>query len=199
MTSLKKMTGTDSFLKQTNEEKKCRIETVEDCQARSFIDRVQEKCGCVPWALSTILGTKVRQQQLFFSLQFPIQDVQFCSPIDYVCYTEVVEETFDCGVSCTGLYADVVFTEDKILNAKTPFSVPVVNAYGKIRTFTIRNSGAEQGKERQKLLLLLQKYTEYKNSFVKQNKFHPQLSNLCEYILSRPGQSQGLLYKHCHR
>ena len=59
MTSLKKMTGTDSFLKQTDEEKKCRIETLEDCQARSYIDRVQEKCGCVPWALSTAQLTKV--------------------------------------------------------------------------------------------------------------------------------------------
>ena len=59
LTALKKMTGTDSFLKQTEEEKKCRIETLEDCQARSYIDRVQEKCGCVPWALTTALGTKV--------------------------------------------------------------------------------------------------------------------------------------------
>ena len=59
MTALKKMTGTDSFLDQTDEEKKCRIESLEDCQARSYIDRVQEKCGCVPWALTTALGTKV--------------------------------------------------------------------------------------------------------------------------------------------
>ena len=59
MTSLKKMTGTDSFLKQTDEEKKCRIETLEDCQARSYIDRAQEKCGCVPWALSATLASKV--------------------------------------------------------------------------------------------------------------------------------------------
>ena len=59
MTALKKMIGTDSFLKQTDEEKKCRIETVEDCQARSYIDRVQEKCGCVPWALSVTLASKV--------------------------------------------------------------------------------------------------------------------------------------------
>ena len=59
MTALKKMTGTESFLKQTDEEKKCRIETLEVCQARSYIDKVQEKCGCVPWALTTALGTKV--------------------------------------------------------------------------------------------------------------------------------------------
>ena len=68
LTSLKKMTGTESFLKQTDEEKKCRIETIEDCQARSYIDRVQEKCGCVPWALSATLASKVRQPQLFLLL-----------------------------------------------------------------------------------------------------------------------------------
>ena len=68
MTSLKKLTGTESFLTQTDEEKKCSIETLEDCQARSYIDRVQEKCGCVPWAISTALGTKVRQPQLFLLL-----------------------------------------------------------------------------------------------------------------------------------
>ena len=53
MTSLKKMTGTESFLKQTDEQKKCRIGTFEDCQAKSYIDTVQKKCGCVPWALSS--------------------------------------------------------------------------------------------------------------------------------------------------
>ena len=196
MTALKKITGTTSFLKQTDEEKKCRIETLEDCQARSYIDRVQEKCGCVPWVLSTALTSKVRPLQLFPLLQFLFKAVQFCSPTASTCYTAVLEETSDCDVSCTGLYADVVFTEDKILHVKTPFSGAVGTIYG-TQTFTIRKAGAEQGKERKKLLLLLEKYTDYKNSFVKQIKFHPQLSNLCQYIISRSGQRQGLLYKHC--
>ena len=60
MTSLKKMTGTGSFLKQTDKEKKCRIGTFEDCQANSYLDTVQKKCGCVPWALSRALASKVR-------------------------------------------------------------------------------------------------------------------------------------------
>ena len=59
MNALKKMTGTESFLKQADKEKKCRIGTLEDCETKSFIDRVQKKCGCVPWALSSALGTKV--------------------------------------------------------------------------------------------------------------------------------------------
>ena len=53
MTALKKMTGTESFLTQTDEQKNCRIGTFEDCQAKNYIDSVQKKCGCVPWALSS--------------------------------------------------------------------------------------------------------------------------------------------------
>ena len=59
MSALKKMTVTESFLKQTNEKKKCMIETLEDCQAKSHINKVQKKCGCVPWALSSTLASKV--------------------------------------------------------------------------------------------------------------------------------------------
>ena len=59
MTALKKMTGTESFLIQTDEEKKCMLETLEDCQAKSFIGRVQNKCGCVPLALSSALAIQV--------------------------------------------------------------------------------------------------------------------------------------------
>ena len=85
-----------------------------------------------------------------------------------------------------------------ILNVKTPFS-GAVDIYGKIQTFTIRNAGAEQGKERQKLLLLLKKYTDYKNNFVRQIKFHPEHLNFSEYIFNRPGQSRVLLCKHRRR
>ena len=59
MSVLKKVTGTESFLKQTDEEKACRIETFEDCHAKSSIDRVQKRCGCVPWALSSALVPQV--------------------------------------------------------------------------------------------------------------------------------------------
>ena len=48
-----------------------------------------------------------------------IQDVLFCLPNDFTCYSEVSQGTSDCDVSCTGLYSDVVFTEDKILNLET--------------------------------------------------------------------------------
>ena len=59
LSSLKKMTGTDGFLQQTDAQKKCRNELFEDCQTELYIDTVQKKCGCVPWALSSALPAKV--------------------------------------------------------------------------------------------------------------------------------------------
>ena len=59
LSSLKKMTGTDGFLQQTDAQKKCRNEIFEKCQAQSYIDTVQKKCGCVPWALVSALPQKV--------------------------------------------------------------------------------------------------------------------------------------------
>ena len=59
MTALKKVTGTKSFLKQKDEDKKCRIGTKEECETQSYIENVKKKCGCVPWALSSALSSKV--------------------------------------------------------------------------------------------------------------------------------------------
>ena len=60
MSSLKKMTGTDSFLAQTEEQKKCKVKSQEECQAKNYLDNVQNQCGCVPWALSSALPGQVR-------------------------------------------------------------------------------------------------------------------------------------------
>ena len=52
--------------------------------------------------------------------KFPfIQNIEFCMSTDFACYTEVSKENVDCDVSCTGLYADVIFNEDRVLNLKT--------------------------------------------------------------------------------
>ena len=101
MSVLKRMRGTDSYLGLPDEEKHCQIETFEDCQTRGYVKEVLAQCGCVPWALSSAL-----------SLEDPI----FCSPRDSPCYTAVSSNITGCKVSCTGLYADVQFTEDKILS-----------------------------------------------------------------------------------
>ena len=39
-----------------------------------------------------------------------------CSPSAAACYTAVSKNITGCSVSCTGLYADVQFTEDKLMS-----------------------------------------------------------------------------------
>ena len=100
----------------------------------------------------------------------------------FVCKTEVAQDTFgmDCGVSCTGLYADVTFTEDAVLKTKEiPFTA---DYYGdKVNIKRVETNKGKKSK-RQKLVQLLNKYTDYKKSFVKQIRFDPDSSNLSEYM-----------------
>ena len=87
-------------------------------------------------------------------------------------------KSLNCGVSCTGLYADLAFSEDTFLKTeKIPFSATV---FGNTKV-TIKREEAEQGKEREKLLQLLGKYTTYKKEFVKQLKFDPKSANLSKF------------------
>ena len=62
MSALKKMTGTKSFLNQNYKERKCMIVAKEECQAKSYIERLQKKCGCVPWPLRSALTIQVLKQ-----------------------------------------------------------------------------------------------------------------------------------------
>ena len=115
------------------------------------------------------------------SSKYFTQDFHWCSPTASACYTAVGQHVLglECGVSCTGLYADVAFTEDNLLKIKgIPFSAAATFGV----EVTIKHVAAKKGNERQKLVQLLKKYTDYKNSFVKQIRFDPRLSNLSEYI-----------------
>ena len=62
LTALKKITGTENFLKQPNAVKKCITGTYEECQATTYIENVLKQCGCVPWVLTSALTTKVPSQ-----------------------------------------------------------------------------------------------------------------------------------------
>ena len=57
LSSLKKMTGTDTYI--ANKNKDCSVETFEDCQARRYLEEVEKQCRCVPWALATGNTVKV--------------------------------------------------------------------------------------------------------------------------------------------
>ena len=60
-------------------------------------------------------GTKGWLRALVLTL-FLIQDFDFCTPMAFDCYTTLARNMTGCDVSCTGLYADVQFTEDKVLS-----------------------------------------------------------------------------------
>ena len=107
MSALKRMTGTPGFLGLPVEETNCQIESFEVCQTRGYLESVQAKCGCVPWALSSALILEDMK-----GMGTPT----FCSPRDYNCYTAVSKNITGCRVSCTGLYADVHFVEDRLLS-----------------------------------------------------------------------------------
>ena len=105
LSALKRMTGTNSFLGLPVKEKKCQIETFEDCHTRRYVEEVKAKCGCVPWALNTALTLK---------------DPIFCPPNKFDCYTTIARSITGCTVSCTGLYADVQFLEGKLFTKDNP-------------------------------------------------------------------------------
>ena len=51
MSALKKMTGTKSFEKLPDQDKKCSVHNREECETRKYLEKVQSKCNCTPWAL----------------------------------------------------------------------------------------------------------------------------------------------------
>ena len=68
MSSLKRMTGTESFQQLPDHQKKCLVHNREECQTRKYLDQVQRECNCSPWALQTNLSinqVKTRSFKLF--------------------------------------------------------------------------------------------------------------------------------------
>ena len=59
MTVLKKMTGTEGFMKLSDDRKNCASRSFEACHTERYIEEVQRLCGCVPWTLSGALTLKV--------------------------------------------------------------------------------------------------------------------------------------------
>ena len=52
--ALKNMTTTKSFMEFPESVRKCQVEMYEECQTKEFLKSVVEKCGCLPWVLSTV-------------------------------------------------------------------------------------------------------------------------------------------------
>ena len=65
LTVLKKMTGTESFLQIPDDDKRCQVETYEECNTRMYLERVGEECKCVPWGVNYTSGVEVSPHGYF--------------------------------------------------------------------------------------------------------------------------------------
>ena len=51
MSTLKSMTGTESFKELPDKQKKCTVHNRVECQTEKFFSHVKANCSCVPWSL----------------------------------------------------------------------------------------------------------------------------------------------------
>ena len=66
MSSLKRMTGTTSFLQLPDNQKKCAIHNREECQTDKFFSQVKANCSCVPLPWSLIMNDNIESQVTSF-------------------------------------------------------------------------------------------------------------------------------------
>ena len=95
MTSLKKLTGTDTFLGLPDDVKDCQVGDQKECENNKFIEKAKEQCGCIPWSLGHRYNSG-----------------NFCSPSALSCVDNIETSDEDCRPSCTGLHAVVWHLED---------------------------------------------------------------------------------------
>ena len=70
MSTLKRMTGTKSFMELPENQKKCAIHIREECQTDKFFSQVKANCSCVPWSLTMNDNIKAQVTSFLKSL-FP--------------------------------------------------------------------------------------------------------------------------------
>ena len=65
MSTLKRMTGTESFKQLPVHQKKCLVHNREECQTQKYLDQVQGECYCSLWALGTYHQVKPNSMACF--------------------------------------------------------------------------------------------------------------------------------------
>ena len=85
MTAVTRMRSQDAFLEMPLEQRNCEVELYEDCRTRKLV----EECNCVPWELPGYEGIKK------------------CSPKGRDCIENNSVKTFNCSITCDGMYADI--------------------------------------------------------------------------------------------
>ena len=142
MTAVKRMMPKSDFLKMSLKDRNCEVEEYEDCRTRNLL----KECH---------LHVEENKQRSSF------QD----------CLEKYASETFKCEVACEGIYADVAWHNEEVLNNEEK-----------------AHNGVELNKD--KLLQIIQEYREKKAKFVKNfvfkadNKFPLFGRFLLKFVLS---------------
>merc|ERR1711971_714865 len=88
---LKSMTGTKNFKELPNNQKKCAVHNIEECQTEKLFSQIKANCSCVPWSLTMNDNGKAQV---------------FCGPEKSACVGSQNLRDRSCLVPCSGLYAD---------------------------------------------------------------------------------------------
>ena len=80
LSTLKRMAGTKSFKQLPSDQKKCLVQNREECQTRMFLDQVQRKCNCTPWALRTDAAENQLGENQTYTNGFPFAAVHLLWP-----------------------------------------------------------------------------------------------------------------------
>ena len=124
MTVVKRMTPTSDFLQMSAKDRNCEVEEYEDCRTRNLL----KKCKS-------------------------LADERSCSSSIYQdCLETDASKIFNCSVACQGIYADVEWSDEKVIG---------------------ENAKKENGEEldKAKLLKLIEEFQEKKKRYVRNFKF----------------------------
>ena len=124
MTDVKKMTTTSDFLRMPMEKRHCNVEEYEHCKTRNLL----KKCKSL------------------------VNERNCSSKIYQDCLETNAIEIFNCSVSCQGIFADIEWSDEKVIEEKVK-----------------KENGEEL--DRAKLLKLLEEYQENKKRYVRNFKF----------------------------
>ena len=126
MTVVKRMTPTSDFLQMTAKERNCEVEEYEDCRTRNLL----KKCESLEDGRSCNSSSKIYQD----------------------CLETDASKIFNCSVACQGIYADVEWSDEKVIGEKAK-----------------KENGEELDKA--KLLKLVEEFQENKKRYVRNFKF----------------------------
>ena len=116
MTSLKQMTGTPAFLNlpPMSQNKQCDTVKYEECMLDLLLKTGKRYLGCVPFGWTSAINHQVEKIYYDCKTLFVFsQELPFCTPPQLEQYNKIRPNKSACLTSCTGLYADVDWADER--------------------------------------------------------------------------------------